>query len=50
MTRTVKVLLVLNLLVLSAILVRPLLVEPLANAQTSAKSQAKDNQELARVR
>jgi len=49
MSQTVKVLLVLNLLVLSAVLARPFVLERFANAQSSAKVQDKDNQELTRL-
>ena len=49
MRRTLKVLLVLNLLALSAILARPFVVAPFAAAQSSAKVQDKDNQELVRL-
>ena len=49
MNRMVKVLLVLNLLVLMVNFARSFGVEPFAAAQSSASSQAKDNQELAQL-
>jgi Ni/Co efflux regulator RcnB len=49
MNRVVAVLLTLNLLVLSTILARPFVLLPFAAAQSPAKSQVKDNQELSRL-
>ena len=49
MSRTVKVLLTLNLLALSTILARPFVVVPFSAAQSSANVQDKDNQELVRL-
>ena len=49
MSRTVKVLLTLNLLALSTILARPFVVVPLTAARSSANVQDKDNQELVRL-
>ena len=49
MNRTFKTLLILNLLALSVILAKPFILVRLADAQSSAKVQEKDNQELARL-
>ena len=44
-----KILLVLNLVLLLSLVIRPLFVSPSAAAQSSEKSDAKDNQELSRL-